>query len=411
MGCTASVHKVPANADIAFYPQAVHAAEESFEKSFAETLSAADLTQWAYKTMGNEKGREAAAIIVQVFGPDAEQCEASLNIILQKLIALASDAYDEETALLAQLAKKNGLSASMPRAPMPPLLWGSKSPTSKGTESPGGGRFFGEKSLPPITSPSTEEVRRIEQQNMMLADTKPLSVEEIKRWEVKMEERAVRRAKGEAVIMSLGLQAATQKVDALAEELTRAKKGLKEAQAKYNEALGAKRRLRYAEGATGVPCTSEAGDLTTQQLLKDALRRSSVEEQQRIIRENEEAKIRCLQQQEQDKARTRQELQEIIALRRRRKTFFSNVIAGGFPAQHSSEVETKLAAYKEEAMEEGPLDQEEESEIQSAVDALAALQSAGPKAEAVGFPPKTKSPRKKLSPVPQVNAGASSTAT
>lgn len=136
------------------------------------------------------------------------------------------------------------------------------------------------------------------------------------------------------------------------------------------------------------------------------LRRSSEEEQQRILRENEEAKNMLLFQQEQEKESTQRELQQVIASRRRRKTFLSKVVADRFSAQQLPQVETMLAEYKEEAMEEGPLDQEEESEIQAAVDALAGSKA---KAETLRFSAATKSPRKKLKPVPKENANATGT--
>jgi len=188
MGCSASVIKIP---DITTVPPAPEVATVTI-LNFSQNVSSADLREWANIRIGQQKGREAGEVIVQIIGADEKQ-SASLNQILQKLLTLylsrAVDTFDEETATLAQLAKRNELS-------VPPPLWGHKkfcSPAHNGC--PSGGRFLGDRAaLPPVTP--GEEGRRIEQQNM-IADH--LSEAEMKRIEAdrRVDNRARTREGGE----------------------------------------------------------------------------------------------------------------------------------------------------------------------------------------------------------------------
>jgi len=243
---------------------------------------------------------------------------------------------------LGQLAKKNGLSATTPRASMPPPIWGPNGNS--------GARFLGDKtttqspqSLPPLMSPG-EESRRIEQQNMMGAEDE-LSGAELKRIEARVDDRARTRAKGEAVIISLGLPAATQKVEVLAAELTQCKKNLREVQAKYNEALGAKMKLERAK-------TLPASDAPPGQNLQQ-----NAEE------------VR-------DKDRIGQELQQLIVARRVRKTILIQIARGGFSAHHLPEIEAELLRCQGNSMDENfSIDEEEETEINAAVSYIDAFKA------------------------------------
>jgi len=94
MGCSDSVIQIP---DITAVPPAPEVATVT-NLNFSQNVSRADLK--ANIRMGQQKGRKAGDLIVQIIGADEKQ-SASLNQIL-----LAVKIFDEETAALAQLAKR-----------------------------------------------------------------------------------------------------------------------------------------------------------------------------------------------------------------------------------------------------------------------------------------------------------------
>jgi len=168
----------------------------------------------------------------------------------------------------------------------------------------------------------------------------------MKRIEARVDNRARRRERGENVIISLGLQAGTQKVSVLTTELARCKNPLQEAQGKYYEASGALEKLKRSTNLPGSDVSEVQNNNPTQ--------------------ENEQK----------DQEKYRKELQKHVISRRRRQTILCFIVRGGFAAQQLSEVDMECLRCKEEAEEASsplPVDEEEEKNIRAAAKSISTL--------------------------------------